>query len=173
MGLTACVCTNFDELLPVTHPMLLHALVQQLLRLPIDYPALMTAVADACRSSRTRMPGRTRCTKWSQVPTHPQQSLSLPPICPSACLLIQVHVQRQHLPKPSCFAPQTDASAHGVCPAGGAMTEHVNRGAGDGATSQTSGVRAGLRSSGLMDGQTTSGILPNEVWLYIISSMGP
>lgn len=43
------------------------------------------------------------------------------------------------------------------------MTEHVNRGAGHGATTQTSGVRAGLRSTGMMDGQSTHGIMPNEV----------
>lgn len=45
---------------------------------------------------------------------------------------------------------------------GSPMSEHVNRGAGHGATSQTSGVRSGLRSTGLMDGQTTHGIMPNE-----------
>ncbi len=43
------------------------------------------------------------------------------------------------------------------------MTELVDRGAGHGATTQTSGVRSGLRSTGLMDGQTTDGIMPNEV----------
>lgn len=43
------------------------------------------------------------------------------------------------------------------------MTEMVGNGATHGATSQTSGVRSGLRSTGMMDGQTTDGILPNEV----------
>lgn len=45
---------------------------------------------------------------------------------------------------------------------GGPMSEHVNRGAGHGATTQTSGVRAGLRNTGMMDGQSTHGIMPNE-----------
>lgn len=45
---------------------------------------------------------------------------------------------------------------------GSPMTEHVNRGAGHGASTQTSGVRSQLRSTGMMDGQSTHGILPNE-----------
>lgn len=45
------------------------------------------------------------------------------------------------------------------------MTEHVNRGAGHGASTQTSGVRSQLRSTGMMDGQSTHGIMPNEVRL--------
>lgn len=48
-------------------------------------------------------------------------------------------------------------------PAGSPMTEHVNRGAGHGASTQTSGMRSQLRSTGMMDGQSTHGILPNEV----------
>jgi hypothetical protein len=43
------------------------------------------------------------------------------------------------------------------------MTEHVNRGAGHGASTQTSGVRSQLRNTGMMDGQSTHGIMPNEV----------